>query len=75
MFDSHSTFRERPMKPLPIFLAFLLNLVLTAAYAESPHAQHASLPASDGRVVLELAPGERAMILEEMRLFLSGLQK
>jgi len=31
--------------------------------------------ASDSRVVLELTPSERAMILEEMRLFLGGVQK
>ena len=63
------------MKPQSLFFAVLLNLSLNAAYAESPHSHPAPSPAHDNRVVLELAPGERAMILEEMRLFLSGLQK
>jgi len=60
------------MKFHPLILAVLLNLGLTAASADSPHAH---VPTHDSRVVLELTPGERAMILEEMRLFLAGLQK
>jgi hypothetical protein len=60
------------MKFRPLILAVLLNLGLTAASADSPHAH---VPTHDSRVVLELTPGERAMILEEMRLFLAGLQK
>jgi hypothetical protein len=48
----------------------LLCLNLGVAYAEDHHA-HA--PAPDGRAVLELDPDERAMIQEEMRLFLSGV--
>jgi hypothetical protein len=58
------------MKHRPLVLAALLGLSLSAAHAQDPHA-----PGHDGRVVLELAPGERAMILEEMRLFLDGVQK
>lgn len=60
------------MKHRPLVLAALLGLSLSAAHAQDPH-PHA--PGHDGRVVLELAPGERAMILEEMRLFLDGVQK
>lgn len=62
------------MKRIPV-LAVLLGLSLaTAAYAGESHATHPA-PAADGRAVLELTPGERAMILEEMRMFLSGVQK
>lgn len=62
------------MKLIPI-LAVLLGLNLaTTAYAEETHAHHTP-PAADGRAVLELTPGERAMILEEMRMFLGGVQK
>jgi hypothetical protein len=61
---------------LPPVLAALLSLnLMSAAYAEDPHANHHDAPAADGRAVLELAPGERAMILEEMRMFLGGVQK
>jgi hypothetical protein len=60
------------MKFRPLILAVLLNMGLTAASADSSHAH---VPTHDSRVVLELTPGERAMILEEMRLFLAGLQK
>lgn len=55
-------------------LAALLTLSLTAAHAQDPHAHHHA-PASDSRAVLELLPHERAMILEEMRMFLAGIQK
>ena len=62
------------MKLIPI-LAVLLGLNLApAAHAEEAHAHHPA-PAADGRVVLALTPGERAMILEEMRMFLGGVQK
>jgi hypothetical protein len=60
------------MKLTPV-LAALLGLNLATAYAEESPANHHA-PAADGRAVLELAPGERAMILEEMRMFLSGVQ-
>ena len=56
-------------------LAALLSLGVTAAHAEDPHPHHAEVPAGDSRVMLELAPGERTMILEEMRQFLAGVQK
>lgn len=62
------------MKPnLP--LAALLSLTLAAAaHAADPHAHHHA-PATDGRALLALTPGERAVILDEMRAFLDGVQK
>lgn len=62
------------MKPNPALLAVLLSLNLAAAYADDPHAQH-HVPLHDGRAVLELSPDERAMILDEMRMFLDGVEK
>ena len=62
------------MKPQSLVLVALLGLNLTAARAQEPHA-HAHAPVPDGRAILELDPDERAMILEEMRLFLGGVQK
>lgn len=50
----------------------LLFLALNSASTAETHHHHA--PAHDGRAVLELTPGERAMILEEMRMFLDGIQ-
>ncbi|MDO9009560.1 MAG: hypothetical protein Q7U80_15185 [Thiobacillus sp.] len=44
-----------------------------ALAAESQHAAHHA-PAADTRSTLTLTPTERAMILEEMRLFLAGVQ-
>lgn len=60
------------MKRRPILLAALLIQGMAAAYAED---QHAHAPARDSREMLELTPDERAMILDEMRLFLDGVQK
>ena len=51
----------------------LLCLIFNGAGAAETH--HAHAVAADTRVVLELTPDERAMILEEMRLFLDGVQK
>jgi len=62
------------MKMHHVLLASALSLNMTAALAQDPHAHH-SAPGPDARIVLELTPGERAMILEEMRLFLGGVQK
>ncbi|MHB1186141.1 hypothetical protein [Thiobacillus sp.] len=62
------------MKRQTISLVALLSLNLTAAYAQDPHA-HPHTAGHDDRVVLELSPGERVMILEEMRMFLGGVQK
>jgi hypothetical protein len=59
------------MKRIPV-LAIVLGLnFVNAACADESHANQAT---ADGRAVLVLSPGERAMILEEMRLFLSGVQ-
>lgn len=64
------------MKYPSVLLAAFLGLGATAACAQDPHAAFpAQAPADDGRAVLELSPGERAVILEEMRLFLDGVQK
>lgn len=63
------------MKPFRLSLVFMMGLNLTAAYAADPHAHHVPAPAHDNRAVLKLTPGERIMILEEMRLFLDGVQK
>ena len=57
------------------FLVALLGLGMTAANAQDPHAHLAHASGDDRRVMLELTPGERAMILEEMRMFLDGVQK
>jgi hypothetical protein len=54
--------------------AFLCLAFNGAIAAETDHA-HAPAIAADSRVVLELTPGERAIILDEMRLFLDGVQK
>lgn len=62
------------MKLYPTLAALLSLTFTTAVQAQDPHAGHHA-PASDSRIVLELAPSERAMILEEMRLFLGGVQK
>lgn len=62
------------MKRTPALAALLSLTLMAAASAEDPHANHHA-PAADGRAVLELAPGERAMILEEMRMLLDGVQK
>jgi hypothetical protein len=56
---------------LAILSAVLLSLNLGAASAQDPKPAHA--PGHDDRVVLELTPAERAIILDEMRLFLGGV--
>jgi len=63
------------MKRLSILFTVLSGFMLTAAFAQEPHAHHDPSSSHDGRTVLELGPGERAMILEEMRMFLDGVQK
>jgi hypothetical protein len=63
------------MNPQSLLLPALLSLGVTAACAEDLHTHPAHPPAHDSRMVLELAPGERAMILDEMRRFLGGVQK
>ena len=63
------------MKRLPVVLAALFSLNLATAHAADTHHATHHAPSHDGRAVLELTPEERAMILEEMRLFLTGVQK
>lgn len=63
------------MKIRHALLASVLSLNMTAALAQDSHAHPAHAPSHDGRAVLELAPGERAMILDEMRMLLDGVQK
>ena len=55
--------------------AVLVSLALNGAQAAEIHVGHSHAAAVDGRTVLALAPDERAMILEEMRMFLAGVQK
>ncbi len=52
-----------------------LCLALNHAIAADPHHALHHAPAADTRTVLALTPAERMMILEEMRLFLDGMQK
>lgn len=59
------------MKLTRLMLAALFTLAGPAAAAD-PHAHSASV--ADARAVLELTAEERAMILEEMRMFLAGVQ-
>ncbi|MHB1214040.1 MAG: hypothetical protein ACYCY9_03540 [Thiobacillus sp.] len=60
------------MKVHHVLFAAALSLNMTAALAQDAHAHE---PGHDGRIVLALTPDERAMILDEMRLFLDGVQK
>lgn len=64
------------MKLLNLFVvsAFLCPTLSGAIAAES-HNDHSAGLVEDGRAVLKLTPDERMMILEEMRLFLDGVQK
>ena len=61
------------MKIRHTFFAAVLSLNMAAAYGQDVHTHH-HMPTHDSRAVLELTPGERAMILEEMRMFLGGVQ-
>ncbi|MFO7541830.1 MAG: hypothetical protein R6W97_03325 [Thiobacillus sp.] len=63
------------MKLTATLIATLLGMTLPLAHAKDPRAHHAHEPVHDVRVVLALTSGERAMILEEMRMFLDGVQK
>lgn len=67
------------MKPIPALAVLLGFAFATLAHAQDPHAHapHAHHPpvAGDTRAVLALTPEERAMVLEEMRMFLDGVQK
>lgn len=61
------------MKMRPSLLGLLLGVAAMAAHAQHTHHDHA--PAQDARAVLQLDEHERALILEEMRSFLAGVQK
>lgn len=63
------------MNPVEATLVAILSLGVAAASADEHAAHHAHAPAPDGRVTLQLTPDERAVVLEEMRLFLAGVQK
>ena len=64
------------MKRWTLFVGgVFLSLTLNSAIAKEAHIEHLHGAAKDARVVLKLTPGERAMVLEEMRLFLDGVQK
>ena len=62
------------MKPASLAFAVVLGVSATAAIAADTHSHHAA-PSDDRRAALELSEPERAMILEEMRLFLVGVEK
>lgn len=69
-----SLHEENNMKSLNMFVGGILCLALSSAIASEARDEHHHGHAVDGRAVLALTPDERAMILEEMRLFLSGVQ-
>lgn len=62
------------MKPIALVSAALIGLHLSPAMGQETHAHH-SAAMTDTRVVLELSESERAMLLDEMRLFLAGVQE
>ncbi|HUW27585.1 MAG TPA: hypothetical protein VMV97_03145 [Sulfuriferula sp.] len=57
-----------------LFSALALGPGLSGAMAAESQSEHGHGTVRDKRVVLTLTPEERAMILEEMRGFLSGVQ-
>lgn len=62
------------MKSASLLFALVWGMNATTAVAADTHSHHAA-PTEDRRAVLELSETERAMILEEMRLFLVGVEK
>jgi hypothetical protein len=59
-----------------LYLAIIALLVLViAAMAYKFIVAGSTLPAADGRVIVVLDPGERALLLREMRAFVAGLQQ
>ena len=59
-----------------LYLAIIALLVLViAAMAYKFIVAGSTLPAADGRVIVVLDPGERALLLREMRGFVAGLQQ
>ena len=66
------------MKYFRTTLAALLCMNLAAAHAQDMPSGHALAHherMTDGRTILTLTPGERMMVLAEMRLFLDGVGK
>lgn len=63
------------MKTSRLVLAAALSVSAGGAHAADPHAHHAPSTHYDKRVMLNLTASERAMILEEMHLFLAGVQE
>lgn len=64
------------MKLLRMMLGgMFLGSMLNGVCAAERHDAHYHGVTKDRRAVLELTPDERAMMLEEMRLFLSGVQR
>ena len=63
------------MKKTSCIAAVLLSMSASVALAAEPHAHHAPAFNLDKRIVLSLSDSERAMILEEMHLFLGGVQQ
>lgn len=61
------------MKAISCVTLLGLLLSVNSAIAEEKHVD-GHMPAADERTVLSLAPGERAVVLLEMRQFLSGVQ-
>ncbi len=55
-------------------LALVLSASAVGVQAAEPHHHHTPTTAFDKRVMLNLTPTERAMILEEMHLFLAGVR-
>lgn len=59
-----------------LYLAIIALLALViAAMAWKFIVAGSTLPATDGRVIVVLDPGERALLLREMRGFVAGLQQ
>lgn len=70
-----SPYKENNMKLLSMLVGgVFLGLVLNDATASEARDEHHHGDTVDGRSILRLTPEERAMILDEMRLFLGGVQ-
>ncbi len=61
------------MKAIACLTLLGLSLSVNSAIADEKHSD-GHMPAADERTVLNLQPGERAAMLQEMRQFLSGVQ-
>lgn len=63
------------MKPHAVAMVALLFLNVAVAHAVDPLPHQTPAQGTDKRVTLNLTAAERAMILEEMHVFLEGVQK